>query len=133
MLPVAVQGGWGLPGWWCGDGLAQKRMFVPHFDSIGAAVACSMSRYHSPYKVMNTRTLKIESAGDFFYGKVSPKIRLSGRWLERAGFKPGHRVEVGISQPGILTLRFLASGDGDDNNNSLSQRSTSLAILGDLL
>jgi hypothetical protein len=56
---------------------------------------------------MNIRNLKIESAGDFWYGKVSPKIRLSGRWLEQAGFKPGHRVEVQVSQPGTLTLRFL--------------------------
>lgn len=56
---------------------------------------------------MNIRTLKIESVGDFFNGKVSPKIRLSGRWLERAGFKPGYRVEVEMSQPGTLTLRFL--------------------------
>jgi hypothetical protein len=56
---------------------------------------------------MNTRTLKIETAGDFFYGKVTPKIRLAGQWLERAGFKPEHRVEVQISQPGTLTLRFL--------------------------
>jgi Toxin SymE, type I toxin-antitoxin system len=55
---------------------------------------------------MNTRTLKIEAAGDFFYDQVSPKIRLAGQWLERAGFKPGHRVEVQISQPGLLTLRF---------------------------
>jgi Toxin SymE, type I toxin-antitoxin system len=64
-------------------------------------------KYHSPYKTMNTRNLKIESAGDFWRDKVSPKIRLSGRWLEQAGFKPGHRVEVEISQPGTLTLRFL--------------------------
>jgi Toxin SymE, type I toxin-antitoxin system len=56
---------------------------------------------------MNTRTLKIESTGDFCYGKVSPKIRLSGQWLERAGFKSGHRVEVHISEPGLLTLRLL--------------------------
>jgi hypothetical protein len=56
---------------------------------------------------MNTRTLKIESVGDYFYGRVAPKIRLSGRWLERAGFKSGNRVEVKVSQPGILTLRFL--------------------------
>ena len=55
---------------------------------------------------MNTRTLKIESAGDFWRGQVSPKIRLTGQWLERAGFKPGHRVEVQINQPGLLTLRF---------------------------
>jgi hypothetical protein len=70
-----------------------------------------MSRYHSPYEAMNTRTLKIESAGDFFNGKVSPKIRLCGRWLERAGFKPGCRVEVQINQPGTLTLRFLELND----------------------
>jgi len=56
---------------------------------------------------MKIRTLKIEAAGDFWRGKVSPKIRLAGQWLERAGFKPGCRVEVQISQPGTLTLRFL--------------------------
>ncbi|MGB7768959.1 MAG: SymE family type I addiction module toxin [Verrucomicrobiia bacterium] len=56
---------------------------------------------------MNTRTLKIETVGDFFYGKVAPKIRISGLWLERAGFKPGHRVVVNCEQPGILTVRFV--------------------------
>jgi Toxin SymE, type I toxin-antitoxin system len=56
---------------------------------------------------MNTRTLRIERTGDSFYGKITPKIRLTGQWLERAGFKPGHRVEVRIDQPGSLTLRFL--------------------------
>jgi hypothetical protein len=56
---------------------------------------------------MSTRTLKIESAGDYWRGGVTPKIRLAGQWLERAGFKPEHRVEVQISQPGTLTLRFL--------------------------
>lgn len=53
------------------------------------------------------RTLAIEPAGDFFYGGVKPKIRLTGRWLERAGFKPGHRVEVCVDRPGTITLRFL--------------------------
>lgn len=57
---------------------------------------------------MNARTLAIERTGDFFRGKVAPKIRLAGRWLERAGFKPGHRVEVRLDEPGTLTLRFLA-------------------------
>jgi len=56
---------------------------------------------------MNARTLTIERTGDFFYGKITPKIRLAGRWLERAGFKAGHRVEVRLDQPGTLTLRFL--------------------------
>ncbi len=56
---------------------------------------------------MNTHNLQIESTGDFWRGKVKPKIRLTGKWLERAGFKPGHRVQVEISQPGTITLRFL--------------------------
>jgi hypothetical protein len=56
---------------------------------------------------MKPRNLKIETAGDFWRGKLSPKIRLSGQWLEQAGFKPGYRVTVEISQPGTLTLRFL--------------------------
>jgi hypothetical protein len=62
---------------------------------------------------MNTRNLKIETAGDYWRDTVSPKIRLTGRWLERAGFKPGHRVTVEISQPGTLTLRFVDQS-GDD-------------------
>jgi hypothetical protein len=38
---------------------------------------------------------------------VKPKIRLRGRWLEAAGFKPGHRVEVRFPEPGTLTLHFI--------------------------
>jgi hypothetical protein len=84
----------------------KKRLLRPDF-CFGCVLGFRlMRRYHALYKVMNTRTLKIESVGDFFYGRVSPKIRISGRWLERAGFKPGHRVEVQVSQPGTLTLRF---------------------------
>jgi hypothetical protein len=56
---------------------------------------------------MNTRTLKIERDGDFFRGPVVPKIRLTGQWLEHAGFKPGHRVEVRLEAPGKMTLQFL--------------------------
>lgn len=33
-------------------------------------------------------------------------IRLSGYWLELAGFKPGHRAEIHVSKPGELTLQF---------------------------
>ena len=57
---------------------------------------------------MSTRTLKIEATGDFFAGDVKPKIRLCGYWLERAGFKPGHRVELTITGPGAIALRFIA-------------------------
>jgi hypothetical protein len=56
---------------------------------------------------MSSRTLKIEETGDFFRRRVRPKIRLTGRWLERAGFKPGHRVHVELTSEGVLTLRFV--------------------------
>ncbi len=56
---------------------------------------------------MKPRTLKIETTGDFWRGQVKPKIRLTGQWLERAGFKPGNRVVVHISQPGTITLQFV--------------------------
>jgi hypothetical protein len=56
---------------------------------------------------MNTRSLAIEAIGDSWQGKIRPRIRIGGEWLERAGFLPGHRVEVRLDQPGTLTLRFL--------------------------
>jgi len=56
------------------------------------------------------RSLKIEATGDYFKRKIIPKIRLTGHWLEHAGFKPGHRVEVVIEQAGTLSLRFLEQG-----------------------
>ena len=52
------------------------------------------------------RSLKIEAIGDFAYRKIKPRIRLSGNWLERAGFKPGHRALIHESKPGELTLQF---------------------------
>lgn len=56
---------------------------------------------------MKSRSLKIEETGDFWRRQVKPRIRLTGQWLERAGFKPGHRVEVRLDGPGLMTLRFL--------------------------
>ena len=53
-----------------------------------------------------TRTLKIEAIGDFAYRRIKPRIRLSGQWLEKAGFRPGHRVEISSSKPGELSLQF---------------------------
>ena len=58
---------------------------------------------------MKARSLKIEATGDFFRRKVAPKIRLTGRWLERAGFKPGHRVQVELLKTGCLKLQFVES------------------------
>ena len=51
------------------------------------------------------RQLKIEAAGDFFRGLIKPKIRLMGRWLERAGFQAGNHVEVAYVAPGVIELR----------------------------
>ena len=54
------------------------------------------------------RSLKIETEGDFWKGLTKPKIRLMGRWLERAGFKPGQRVHVACLSPGVIELRSPA-------------------------
>lgn len=54
-----------------------------------------------------TRSLAVESFYIFRRGKVVPRIRISGEWLEQAGFHPGHRVEIVIEQPGTLSLRFV--------------------------
>ncbi len=54
---------------------------------------------------MNTRSLKIEMAGDFFRRKTHPKIRLEGQWLAKLGFNPQSRVLVIPGPAGELTLR----------------------------
>jgi hypothetical protein len=53
----------------------------------------------------SVRILKIEEDGDSWKGLIRPKIRLMGRWLERAGFKPGNRVQVTCVAPGVIELR----------------------------
>lgn len=69
------------------------------------------------------RTLKIEEHGDPFRGRIKPKIRLMGHWLERAGFKPGTRASVRCLGSGVIELRsesgkfnesMPASSDGLD-------------------
>jgi hypothetical protein len=57
-------------------------------------------------KPVRRRTLKIEAVGDFAHRKIKPRIRLGGHWLERAGFKPGHRAIIHVSRLGELTLQF---------------------------
>jgi hypothetical protein len=53
------------------------------------------------------RTLKIESLGDPWCGKVFAGIRLKGTWLARAGFRPGERVAVILVEPGIMQIRSI--------------------------
>ncbi|HEY3852965.1 MAG TPA: hypothetical protein VGO67_01070 [Verrucomicrobiae bacterium] len=54
---------------------------------------------------MNTRSLKIEMAGDSFRQKTFPKIRLQGQWLARLGFPAGSRVAVVPMATGEIMLR----------------------------
>jgi hypothetical protein len=63
---------------------------------------------------IKARTLKIESTGDFFKGLVKPKIRISGRWLERAGFKAGGRVSIRCVAPGTIELQSLEAVTAND-------------------
>ena len=58
------------------------------------------------------RSLKIEAEGDPWKGLLKPKIRLMGRWLEQAGFPPGHRVRVTCVAPGVIELRAPDAGRG---------------------
>ena len=51
------------------------------------------------------RKLKIEADGDPYKGVIKPKIRIMGCWLERAGFRPGHHVQVTCLAPGVIELR----------------------------
>lgn len=64
------------------------------------------------------RTLKIEAEGDYFRGRIKPKLRLMGHWLERAGFKPGTRVSVRCLGSGVIELRSETSGVPEGKNAS---------------
>jgi len=60
------------------------------------------------------RQLKIEAGGDFWKGLIIPKIRLAGRWLERAGFNPGSHVHVTCLAPGVIEVRSFDALTTDD-------------------
>ena len=54
-----------------------------------------------------TRTLTMQSDvrhGTNYLFKEVPKLRLTGLWLIRAGFKPGSKVKVEI-KPNQLTIK----------------------------
>ena len=61
-----------------------------------------------PRSYAAVRTLQIEAEGDFCKGLIKPKIRIMGRWLEQAGFKPGYRVQLTCVAPGVIELRAPA-------------------------
>ncbi len=83
-----------------------------------------MDRYECPEAIQpqqSVRTLQIEEEGDPWKAPIKPKIRLLGRWLERAGFKPGNRVQVTCIAPGLIELRSFDSGLKVDQTPSSKQ------------
>jgi hypothetical protein len=77
---------------------------------VNQAIA-SLKRIELPPPI---RRLKIEATGDFWKGLTKPKIRLMGRWLERAGFRPGHRVHVTCVAAGVIELRSPVALDASN-------------------
>src|SRR5215203_709584 len=67
------------------------------------------------------RRLKIEADGDTWKNLIKPKIRLTGRWLERAGFKPGNHVQVTCVSPGVIELRSPNARDASTAEQQPSQ------------
>jgi hypothetical protein len=55
------------------------------------------------------RLLTVTPTGDFWKGKVVPMLRITGKWVERAGIEPGCRVEIENPEPGVLVIRRLSS------------------------
>jgi hypothetical protein len=83
------------------------RTSQPRVASNGESCLSTAQTSGKASRAIRPRILKIEETGDFYNGKVRPRIRLSDRWLERAGFKPGHRVQVEWIEAGVLSLRFI--------------------------
>jgi hypothetical protein len=68
---------------------------------------CQPKNKTKKQQTTTNRTIKIELAGDTYYGKTFPKIRLQGKWIEKLGFKPGGRVEIIPYAPGIVAMCYV--------------------------
>ena len=55
----------------------------------------------------NYRKLKVEEVGDFWRKNTKPRIRLSGKWMMKAGILPNNYVKVSNPQPGMLVLQLV--------------------------
>lgn len=51
-----------------------------------------------------TRSLAIEARGNGFREQPKPGIRLTGKWLQAAGFQPGQRCTVRFVADGVIEL-----------------------------
>jgi hypothetical protein len=69
------------------------------------------------------RTLQIEKDGDFWRKRIKPKIRIMGKWLERAGFQPGTRVQVTCLAPGVIELRSSSASTGAETKQATPEPS----------
>jgi hypothetical protein len=78
-----------------------SRNFLPH----PAKSSVRVLRQDETLPRGRIRKLKIEADGDRWKSTVRPKIRLLGRWLEKAGFRPGTHVHILCLAPGVIELR----------------------------
>lgn len=53
-----------------------------------------------------------------------PELRLSNRWLARAGLKPGDRVYVASPKPGCLVIIISATTISSDSRDTTTLDST---------
>ena len=56
---------------------------------------------------LKRRILKVEEVGDFWKKRTTPRIRLRGKWLAKAGFLPNSYVQVESPTPGMLILQLM--------------------------
>ena len=68
----------------------------------------------------SVRSLQIEEIGDRWKG-FKPRIRMMGKWLERAGFKPGTRVLLTCRGLGFIELRAFGSISQSTNLTSADE------------
>ncbi len=87
--------------------LLQRELFeAAKTHQLGAPAVEASARPEWPTA---TRKIKVEADGDHWAGDIKPKIRLKGKWLEAAGFKPGTHATVKCIAPGTIEVCSLAS------------------------
>ena len=82
-----------------------------------------------PRQQPTTRNLKIEADGDAWKRRIKPKIRLMGRWLEQAGFRPGERVEVVCLASGLIELRSTSTGTVSESVSEGARRLPEILVV----
>ena len=55
------------------------------------------------------RKLKVYEIGDVCHGKEQPQIRLQGKWLREAGFKPHDRITVRMQGQSLVIERVSST------------------------